>query len=809
MNRGGSSMKEEEEVNDLVPPPNHDSRVRHKASPSRDGRVEKKVKRRRKAALTKERSCAKLHNYSLTEQTSNLLVPDISADPNVAIEPESAPRTRTPSIVSFQSEEIGGLPPLTPAHRERLQDPIVDIQHRVVFAYPEDGQVEARLDISWGLPSYCRDSLDGRKDSTSLDDVLCLSGTIEAAYATTCGDYMRRFWPEAKWYLLEILGLALMSDSSEGPICFVSINPEYTIEFNYIAGSAGADTPISVTFSGSRTDFITLAQQIAWLTACFREPRPDELDYSDIAFFQTTPSSLSLQSLDLRPIELEEQLCWYPMFVNTIVAFGFPVPDRDHQKGVGLPMEVMRTLGRIWYPKEYLDGFVFKGYSTALIPVSRNDNSLQWHYICQKSKLSMSAILEKHSDRLTGLTPDEMDDGKLRMFLGLYERAVIHLGTEGSGYEKIQSSRALLEGNRAAAAREVSAAATAGKYAGGTVTSKFLFPRGLRSNIESDDLQVDELLLQSPTQALLLFDTATERGWLAPEASALLHLLHCGASQMSRKYERPIPHAPLSSHGGKAAYDTLLEENIELRKKSGNDKALYLYDVVRQMYKALYGTKEQVIERKGVAFKPLRVSHYLYGWDFIDVARKNIGLPSRREVKIEESEALKVILANEGIAVLVGERFGDPIRPQTGQTVCDSWTPIPYNRFYMVASVPCIQALTDSLHGKGNHAILAQKHYCQRAPGGQLFEQCDWTSHRGCNRVQFISKNTPKDSYPLLTAGETGAVLFGVNRLGKPRRCVPYEGNLYTPLTSEAPESQSSSASGAAPSEPHATDGAE
>ena len=58
------------------------------------------------------------------------------------------------------------------------------------------------------------------------------------------------------------------------------------------------------------------------------------------------------------------------MFQSFVIAIGFPIPNREHQKGIELPLELMLTLGRVRYPVDCLESVVLKGHSTALIPMS-------------------------------------------------------------------------------------------------------------------------------------------------------------------------------------------------------------------------------------------------------------------------------------------------------------------------------------------------------------------------------------------------------------------------------------------------------
>ena len=123
-----------------------------------------------------------------------------------------------------------------------------------------------------------------------------------------------------------------------------------------------------VVATGTNENLIKVAQILAWIIATFRRPKHGELSYSTSAFTKTHDGVYSISMLPLEPIQ--DSVCWCPMFPSGIIAKDFPIPKRHGEIGLEIPFNLMVVLGRVWYPMEYLNGFVLKGYSTILVPTS-------------------------------------------------------------------------------------------------------------------------------------------------------------------------------------------------------------------------------------------------------------------------------------------------------------------------------------------------------------------------------------------------------------------------------------------------------
>lgn len=536
--------------------------------------------------------------------------------------------------------------------------------------------------------------------------------------------------------------------------------------------------------TGSLGDIITLAQQLAWLAACFRHSSTEALSYSEATMALLIPNIFAIRTDPLTPCLITGVSCWHSMFNRCVIAGGFPVPERGDRRGVELSFALMAPLGRIWYPKEYLDGVVLKGFSTILVPTSINQHGVQWHFIGHEDRgkeISMAAVQE-HCEVVVEHVPIQ-ELAQSRAFVGYCPKVQVHLGTRDSGFERIKAPpRPLAQdaGTELLYSREVTPVLSVPGMGilGGNMGMKVQLPNSKLSELKQDDAFLDDQIFNARRSASILYDVGTKTGWLVPELSVILHLVHFRASQRldQRELVDKLPFAEPSPDGAEASYQAILaSKDVPLRSIPNRSTVIYVGDHVRWMYLALQSRKEMLIKRQSETTKPpdLGRGSVLYGWNFEQIANREEFL-TRLKVNIDaESSGGWETLAREDpkIVVLFCYNLGQPIRPVRPKQLCSSWHPIPYGRSYLVASVPTILGLTRSCRGSQDRPMLSPKHYWNRRE--LLFERCSLDPGTACKRLQELVKKPPKFPMDLKTTGRTGAVIFGGSLLSKKKGCQP------------------------------------
>ena len=200
--------------------------------------------------------------------------------------------------------------------------------------------------------------------------------------------------------------------------------------------------------------------------------------------------------------------------------------------GIELPFGVMATLAQTAYPMELYDGIILKGPSTALIPTAyfpTSNASIQWHFVTTDAddlKLTMQSVANQVSTFFETIDFNLLS--KARTFLGYCKSVTIHLGTKDVNYENIKKSDAKIERNGLEVSREisVSSGSSGAGFFGAMFSVKAVLPKSLRGITRSINMSLDDRLLRLKKQPLLLYDTESQRGWLVPELSVVLHIAH-------------------------------------------------------------------------------------------------------------------------------------------------------------------------------------------------------------------------------------------------------------------------------------------
>ena len=135
--------------------------------------------------------------------------------------------------------------------------------------------------------------------------------------------------------------------------------------------------------TGSLEQVVVVAQQLAWITASFRVPVYGQVSYSEVLISRTGDMVFDLFPMPLEEVRERVSACWLPLFANTIIARGLPVPAREGETGIEISFALMTALANVMYPVTHTDGIYLRGFSNLLFPakISPDMKSVQWHLI--------------------------------------------------------------------------------------------------------------------------------------------------------------------------------------------------------------------------------------------------------------------------------------------------------------------------------------------------------------------------------------------------------------------------------------------
>ncbi|KAG8530655.1 uncharacterized protein KY384_004010 [Bacidia gigantensis] len=592
------------------------------------------------------------------------------------------------------------------------------------------------------------------------------------------------------------------------------------VDDSYLVCRASDETPsldpgdLSLECKASLTDIVDVAQQLTWLSASFRSCKQSHLCYSQVDFRKSGTYKFDINPLTLEEIHDLGGECWLPLFMNGVIARGFPVPSRHHgEKGIEIPFHVMVSLGKVMYPMFDSHGIYLKGVYSVFFPtaISSDKTSVQWHMSTDSN----------HKDYLPpGQFPNQVREGLTlkfesleelssaeRTFLGYVRSIEAHIGT--SSVVASESVRATM--SSAAYDEDPATAVEINKIQTGTsglgfwgfqAEADILYPKGLHYTAETG-WYIDMLDI-AKVRPLIVYDHAREhqRAWLIPTLSAVLHMAHVWGRD--KRDVGLLPFAEVSCDPGEAAYQAIREHSKDKLRDSLEERKDYL---VRDLVGRLLICIEKLLEveakarsepRKIISFE---TSNKLYGWDLLGIAQGD-GNISRQELSIDEEWRL----LGADIAVLFCQNIGELIRPAQSVKICMRADAAKLSNNHLIATVKCLRWLSDK-RGKSRDSSclrLGNKLFWV-SPGESLFNDCTscWNNRLHLGVTQCLKQAQPilrKDCPDPKTGPPPleGAVVFGTRKLLKARS--------PTPETSSLSQSQSSETQASSVSTPQSID---
>ncbi len=518
----------------------------------------------------------------------------------------------------------------------------------------------------------------------------------------------------------------------------------------------------------------------------------NEVSYSVVSF---VGSSEQNDQYEIRPLPLlrvkkfEESsgACWLPLFKNSIIACGFPIPDRGPEKGIELPFPLMIDQASILRLASY-NGFSYlKGFSTLIYPtaVSTNSESVQWHLVSSKdegTKLdpvqALSASPKTHNNAIGQDTQFDKLTSAGRHFLGYCRHVVVHLATPETTtpvmLKKVRHSSADDESHPPGLSFDTVTMGTPGLgiFSAGA-TSKLIRTKGLTHAAKERDTKGFLGLCESARDTpLILYDEGKEAGWLVPTLSAVLHMAHLWTRDKTDLLAE-IPAVDPCWNIGDAALTAIKDESAKvLRSELDDDKSTCVKDLV----KGYLITLDEILDLQEDAAKEPKPtvkveSSKLHAWDLLDIVTYK--RTNRRQLKVSENWTL---LCNK-IPVLVGQGMGEIIRPAEEVSVCKAWSPIPPKHQYLTATVKCLQQMASRYgHDGPDPCFKLITNGFWVSSSKNLFADCEKTNRlsvqgRRCKCVkqpQHIVGTGSADKHATAPP-EKGAVVFGTRKLQKER----------------------------------------
>jgi hypothetical protein len=316
----------------------------------------------------------------------------------------------------------------------------------------KNGRCILETAVDWDLPKFCRAELGLFALSKLVIDIpkiLTVTSpgvTFTTTQAASCEDYTRLVWgSRGEGILRSVLSNALR----EGPWRFEVPDLSLQVCFQRSENSVSETGTAVLSITGRPRDVADVLEQFAWIACTFRPPSSQfPLSRSTVTIRHDPVHTKRHRFCLDPPTAHQDSFCWTSIIPSAVVATGFPIRRRffeDHNmlgEGIEIPVEIMASLARISALTE-LDGRqLLVGPSMVLYPTKLLakplSTAVQWHCVQSRSlgTLDTGRILRSIANG-GQIKLDIADLVGCRCFLGYFEQATVHLGTEAPAEREV------------------------------------------------------------------------------------------------------------------------------------------------------------------------------------------------------------------------------------------------------------------------------------------------------------------------------------------------------------------------------------
>lgn len=518
---------------------------------------------------------------------------------------------------------------------------------------------------------------------------------------------------------------------------------------------------------------------LAWLVAVLRSTRFEGLSLSEVTLHQLgseghMPIEFEIRQTELRPVASQYSLCWHKLFGHTVIAAGFPIPERYDAIGLEIDVPLMASLSGIVCEAAHEEGLILRGLSTALIPTKKveSDTAIQWHLFSDDDHLLRS----QQADRFPELV--QVDDilllCKKKAFLGWCEPAVVILGTKRGAYDNIDKStwKKLPKWKRFSGFNIGGAFSILG-FGGPNASAQVAVGKRQRGHFWDVEHDLRTRLINAQIKPILIYDQQDRRAWLVPTASALLHMAHTLAQhrlELGDPLTNVLPFAEEGSDGGKLAWAAMKNHlNDEIGIQMDSEKRTF-QDI---LLKFVIGIDEATKRTEEVMKRDSYSTSRVCSFEFLDIVT---GEPPFRfnMHPIGNSAGLWPYIANSTQLVLCCRGLGSVILPSPlSNKLCAKCQEVPPKKDYLAATIRCMNALQGRYGGRPDVTQITDKLYWMRKTG-TLFRDCPESCQQ--KYLQTLDQKSKPDLLMDDLRECDGAVIFGkITKLTKPAPTVPGE----------------------------------
>ncbi|KAL9112978.1 MAG: hypothetical protein Q9227_002843 [Pyrenula ochraceoflavens] len=414
------------------------------------------------------------------------------------------------------------------------------------------------------LKDFLRNELD---QADSVADLVVVSGPSAAPWASSCGEYVDRVWPQSSQVIRALFShLQRMAwEPQKLPKCVITGNKNPPWFGDELSVFPLPHEKSCFTMQGLEFRMIAKPHQLAgciealaWLMGGLQTNENAEPEFSAVLLRTNSMTNRRICELDdsarLESKESRPDSCWTALTPGTVSAAAFPVPTRhEAMKGLEMSFELMCFLCGLEYETIEEGGVILYGQRSLVYPVRQIADSVQWHFEPRELKGGIGIARDLPAARWLIDDLEILREAK-RHFLGLWDDPRITLGTNALDPCSITWSRAKeVTEERQRDNVTVGATICLPKVLNFQMNTSYKVARS-RKNVYSVGFEAKMLSLTSTP--VLLYSPSEQRAWIVAYTSLILHLARARADHQ-RALGISIPPCALTADGGKAAFDVI------------------------------------------------------------------------------------------------------------------------------------------------------------------------------------------------------------------------------------------------------------
>lgn len=640
---------------------------------------------------------------------------------------------------------------------------------------------KASFSIKWDPIGFIKSQYSSVE--TPIANMLVLSGSALYAHATTCADYLRMFWPSTCDIFLPVVQGAILDSKRAAKLD----NGGYlNIEIQSADSEDPSERSVKVEIHGEEQLIVELSQQASWMAAVLRESPSGtrSVSYSCASLTSeprqqagTAGFRISYKHQDLHPAE---DACWFPFFENALIAYGFPIPERQAEVGLEIPIDILAALAGVKHAVQHEDVILLKGFSFMLVPTGKVQDIVQWHLVRDNDESKCLSYEEPLSyeqamtlcEREPLLRETDLDSvRKMRAIVGWCSSARLLLGSECIDYRRIGYTDA-----QEAWSRVKITGATLGLSHFATAQVNVIFGgKDGKFHWQGSNGPYNETVSRADDARVLLYDKPEKRAWLVPASDAILHIaqarlrtgfLGMTDKKMDNQTAYPTDRESELFHGETSQYtarEALLENPERILLSSDNYRFKDLFLDIWDVLDCLMAQKSSKSSDSGI---DLRSRGKIYGFEFNDVARKRFPI-SLKSCSIETTSGGWTDLVRDiGALTILATGLEDLIKPSRDcLNLCHRWCSLPKGKDYLAVTVKLLKDLyyLAGCPSRCEYLTSSSRLRLERT-SSILFAPCKSPTGRpcSCNRLcQVVSKINTGTELVDLHANEEGAVIVG------------------------------------------------